>query len=313
MLDTSVFKKLAHNDTGQARGHQGGIVVPKAIAQFFPPLPTTTTVANPTVDATLIADLFVDGRRVDTVETRYQHQTWGGTRPPERRLTDNLGALRNEATKDDILLFTKDLDDNGYIQLHLVRQGTAEYLLLNAKVGSERWGPLDVNNPPVTVEQIFEAEDYIEREAATPPSAFDNERGTIEVSAVRKARDRAFRGKVLEQYDYRCAFTGRKFMSPIGRMVLGLDAAHVIPVSENGSDHPANGLPLTKDLHWAFDRGLIGVNTDRTIFVPASVYSIPGNEFLRDMHGQPIREAKEPKLRVMEEALDWHRRNRLIV
>lgn len=312
MLDTSVFKKLAHNDTGQAAGHQGGIVIPKAISQFFPPLPAVTATGGPTVDSILSADLFVDGQRVDTVQTRYQHQTWGGTRPPERRLTDNLGPLRNVASEDDILLFTKDLDDDGYIQLHLLRKGTPEYAALNAKIGTLRWGPVDPTNPPVTITQIVEAEEYVEEEAAEPPFAFDEERGTTETTTIRKARDRAFRGKVLDQYDNRCAFTGRKFISPVGNMVLGLDAAHVIPVSEKGSDHPANGLPLTKDLHWAFDRGLIGVAPDRTILVPASVRALPGNEFLRDLHGQPIREAHDPNLRVMDEALQWHRLNRLV-
>lgn len=94
--------------------------------------------------------------------------------------------------------------------------------------------------------------------------------------------------------------------------MLGLDAAHVIPVSDNGSDHPANGLALTKDLHWAFDRGLIGVASDRTIEVPCSVRALPGNEFLRDLHRQPIREARDANLHVMEEALAWHRNNRLV-
>lgn len=312
MLDTSVFKKLAHNDTGQARGHQGGIVIPKAIAQFFPPLPAVTASGGPTVDSTLTADLFVDGRRVDTVQTRYQHQTWGGTRSPERRLTDNLGRLRNVAVEGDILLFIKDLDDDGYIQLHLISQGTAEYAALDAKIGSMRWGPLDPENPPVSIEQITDAEGFVESEAAEAPKAFDNDRRTTETTSIRKARDRAFRSKLLDQYDRRCAFTGRKFMSPVGRMVIGLDAAHVIPVSENGSDHPANGIPLTKDLHWAFDRGLIGVAGDRTILVPGAVSAIAGNEFLRDLHGQPIREARQQNLRVMDEALEWHRQNRLL-
>lgn len=312
MLDTSVFKKLAHNDTGQARGHQGGIVIPKAISQFFPPLPAVTAIAGPTVDSFLSAELFVNGRRVDTVQTRYQHQTWGGTRSPERRLTDNLGALRNQAEKDDLLLFTKDLDDDGYIQLHLIKQGTAEYEAINVTIGDERWGPLDPLNPPVSVDQIAEAEEYVAVEAHETPYAFDEDRAMTETTTTRKARDRAFRGKVLDQYDDRCAFTGRKFVSPVGSRVLGLDAAHVIPVSENGSDHPANGLPLTKDLHWAFDRGLIGVANNRTIYVPASVRIIPGNEFLRDLHGQPIREAREPNLRIMPEALEWHQLNRLV-
>jgi putative restriction endonuclease len=312
MLDTSVFKKLAHNDTGKARGHQGGIVIPKAIAQFFPPLPAVIASGAPTVDSILVADLFVDGKRVGTVRTRYQHQTWGGTRPPERRLTDNLGALRNEASENDLLLFTKDLDDDGYIQLHLIRQGTPLYQALTARIGDRRWGPLDPSDPPVTIEQITIANAQISDTASQQPVAFAGDRETIEARTVRKARDRAFRNKILEQYGYRCAFTGRKFVSPLGEMVLGLDAAHVVPVSDNGSDHPANGLALTKDLHWAFDRGLIGVADDRTILVPTSVSTLPGNEFLRHLHGQPIREARDGNLRVMEEALAWHRNNRLV-
>lgn len=312
MFDTSVFKKLAHNDTGQASGHQGGIVIPKEISQFFPPLPAVTASGGPTVDSFLSADLFVDGQRVDTIQTRYQHQTWGGTRSPERRLTDNLSKLRNSAEEDDILLFTKDLDDDGYIQLHLIKRGTAKYAEIDEVIGTKRWGPLDPTNPPVTIGQIAEAEGYINEEAAEPPFAFDANREKTETTTIRKARDRAFRKKLLDQYDYRCALTGRKFISPVGRMVLGLDAAHVIPVSENGSDHPANGLPLTKDLHWAFDRGLIGVAEDRTVLVPPSVRSLEGNEFLSNLHGQPIREARDPSFRTMTEALAWHQLNRLV-
>lgn len=312
MLDTSVYKKLAHNDTGKAAGHQAGIVIPKAISQFFPQLPAAAAPGSPTVDTTLNADLFVDGRRVDSVKTRYQHQTWGGTRPPERRLTDNLGALRNAATEDDIVLFTKDLADDGYIQLHLITQGSAEYAALEARLGPKRWGPLDPSDPPVSIAQMDEADAFIELEAAEPARAFDEERDTTATVTVRRARDRAFRRKVLDQYENRCAFSGRRFASPGPSSVFGLDAAHVVPVSANGSDHPANGLPLTKDLHWAFDRGLIGVGADRRILVPQSVGTIEGNEFLAGLHGETIREAKDPALRVMDEALRWHRDNVLL-
>lgn len=306
MLDTSVYKRLAHNDTGAAAGHQAGIVIPKAIAQFFPPLPAVVATGGPTVDTSLTADLFVDGRRVATVTTRYQHQTWGGTRRAERRLTDNLGALRNEATEDDILLFTKDLADDGYIQLHLVRKGTPEFKHLDANLGPKRWGPVDPDNPPVTTGEIADAEEYVDEQKA---EAFTENRAETESSTKRKARDRAFRKKVLDAYGHACAFTARRFVSPLSSMVVGLDAAHIVPVASNGSDYPGNGLALTKELHWSFDRGLIGVSGDRKIFVPSSVRALPGNEFLRDLHGQPIREGVP---RALDDALEWHRYNRLV-
>lgn len=312
MFDTAVFKVLAHNDTGAAAGHQGGIVIPKDIEEFFPPLPATTDLLNPTVDIRLLADLFVNGRRVDQVETRFQHQTWGGTRSPERRLTDNLGALRNLARKDDIVLFTKDLSDDRYIQVHLVTQGTAEYLKIVQNLNGERWGPLDPKDPPVTRNEIAEAEHYLTEQEHGPATAFDKERTIVETRSVRRARDRAFRRRVLAQYDFSCAFTGRKFLSPPPSVASGVDAAHVVPVADNGSDHPANGLPLTKELHWSFDRGLIGVDAARKVFVPESVRIILGNEFLRDLHGAPIREAAAAGCCVLDEAFAWHRENVLI-
>lgn len=312
MLDNAVFKKLAHNDTGAARGHQGGIVIPKDIAEFFPPLNASPSVTSPTVDARLKAELFVDGRRVASVNTRYQHQTWGGSRPAERRLTDNLGELRNRADKDDIVLFSKDLLDDSFIKIHLIRQGTAEYSKVIDLVGTARWGIVDKNEPPVSIAEITEAEKFIEDVSQLPASAFSTSRSFVEIVTVRKARDRAFRRKVLEQYDYRCAFTGRKFISPFSSSTVGLDAAHVVPVEANGSDHPANGMPLTKELHWAFDRGLIGVGSDRKIFVPHSVSALIGNEFLKGLHGQVIRESVSPSLRVLADAFDWHYRNVLL-
>lgn len=312
MLETAVFKKLAHNDTGLAKGHQGGIVIPKVLSEFFPPLPKVLDPISPTVDVRLKADLFINGERLKTVETRYQHQTWGGKRPAERRLTDNLGAIRNAASENDILLFKRDILDDLYIEIHLITQGTSEYKRLNNQFGVSRWGVVDENNRPVTLTEIRQAEEFVENESLSPNTPFCSDRQTVELVSVRKARDRAFRKKVLELYDFRCAFTGRKFVSPNSHTTLGLDAAHVVPVESNGSDHPANGIPLTKELHWAFDKGLVGVTTSRKIFVPRSVSSLAGNEFLRDLHDMPIREAILPNLRVMEEALHWHRTKILV-
>jgi len=312
ILDTAVFKKLAHNDTGVAAGHQGGIVIPKDIAQFFPPLPLSANESNPTVDTRLTADLFIGNLRVASVLTRYQHQTWGGTRSPERRLTDNLGPLRNVAEADDILIFRKDLSDDGYIRLHLLKRGTAEYDQLAAEIGSKRWGPVDHSNPPVSIDELKTAERYVQDEAGLPGRAFCEERRHVETTTIRRARDRAFRRKVLELYDFKCAFTGRRFVSPISERTVGLDAAHIVPVDSNGSDHPANGIALTKELHWSFDRGLIGVGTNRKLLVPTSVKLLPGNEFLRDLDGTAIREATASSLVALEEAFDWHRQNVLL-
>lgn len=309
MIDEFVFKKLAHNDTGAAKGHQGGIVVPKDLAEFFPPV---TTAVGPTSDVRLRADLYLDGVKVGVADTRYQHQTWGGTRSPERRLTDNLGPLRDNATADDIMLFAKDLSDDNSIQIHLIRKGSSRYEEISKKIGKSRWGVLEPSRSPVSLTELKTAEDDIEREMSGPARAFGNERASHETVTVRKARDRAFRAKVVQQYDGKCSFTGRRFISPMAPHRLGLDAAHVVPVHTDGSDHPANGLLLTKDLHWAFDRGMVGVDAERRIIVPKAVAAMAGNEFLASLSGTEIREAIAPSCQVLDEALDWHRKNVLI-
>lgn len=41
-----------------------------------------------------------------------------------------------------------------------------------------------------------------------------------------------------------------------------LEAAHIVPVAEQGSDDPSNGILLRADLHRLFDNGLMAINPD---------------------------------------------------
>ena len=109
--DYPVFKRLSNNDAGASPGHQGGFVIPKDIEEYFPALHRSITDSNPTVDCLIDAELFVGSRFVGRVTTRYQFQTWGGTRSPERRLTANLGPLRDQAEGGDYVLFERDIEN----------------------------------------------------------------------------------------------------------------------------------------------------------------------------------------------------------
>jgi putative restriction endonuclease len=39
-----------------------------------------------------------------------------------------------------------------------------------------------------------------------------------------------------------------------------LEAAHIIPVDESGTDDPRNGLPLCRNHHYAFDESMFKIN-----------------------------------------------------
>jgi putative restriction endonuclease len=139
-FDNPVFKVLAHNDTGGAVGHQGGVLIPKALESYFPKLSNQVTAANPTVSAYISAELYNGAVHTADVQTRYQYQTWGATRSPERRITSNLGTIRSGAKRDDILLVERSLSQPLHFRLSLLRKGTPAHQAILTKAGGRRWG-----------------------------------------------------------------------------------------------------------------------------------------------------------------------------
>ncbi len=110
---------------------------------------------------------------------------------------------------------------------------------------------------------------------------------------VRKDQGK-FSSKVNIVYEYRCAITG---------LTVCLEAAHIKPVAEGGSDHIGNGILLHKGLHAAFDTFLFTINPDsleiiRPAFMPLNV-RVP-------YHGwhlwSPIKEDHRPS----RDMLIWH-------
>lgn len=91
------------------------------------------------------------------------------------------------------------------------------------------------------------------------------ERPVVERLISRPYRDVAFRRKVREAYDYRCAISGLRLRNGGGRPEV--QAAHIRPVERMGSNSVRNGLALSGTLHWMFDRGLLSVADDLTILV----------------------------------------------
>lgn len=92
------------------------------------------------------------------------------------------------------------------------------------------------------------------------------ERATRLVVAVQ--RDAAFRRQVMSAYGFRCSVSGFGIGElPLGRATRLIDAAHIRPVSHNGSDAISNGLALTPTLHRLFDEGLFTIRTEASDMV----------------------------------------------
>lgn len=158
--------------------------------------------------------------------------------------------------------------------------------------------------PDNLVEQEQHRYDPSRQEVDDDPVPF--ERPVIERLTSRPFRDIAFRRKVREAYDYRCAISGLHLRNGGGRPEV--QAAHIRPVESKGSDSVRNGLALSGTLHWMFDRGLLSVADDWTILVsrnkvPAEVVDrlIVANGRLR----RPTRPSDWPS----QANLRWHREN----
>lgn len=309
-FDEPIFKVLAKNDTGEAPGHQGGFVVPKDLEDFFPLLRNETSFARPTVDAKISADLFDGPDFIDTVETRYQYQTWGGERSPERRVTGNIAQLRNLARGDDILLIQRGVDVEDHYRFTLIRATHPDYRRFMQSFGGSRWGIVSQDLPPVKETSVIEAVEEIAAEADAAFSLFDDEAGEVESRVRRIARSRAFQRVVRMNYADECGFCGEGLRHPDGRSEL--EAAHIVSRAKKGSDDPRNGLLLCRGHHWAFDNGLIGISDMFELIVPAVVAADPRNSGLVGLAGrgvgQPIRQELRPHL----DALAWHREHVLL-
>ncbi|MBL3567901.1 HNH endonuclease [Rhodovulum visakhapatnamense] len=140
---------------------------------------------------------------------------------------------------------------------------------------------------------------------AEPAAAFA--RPVLERLTRRPYRDVAFRRKVRDAYDYRCAMSGLRLRNGGGRPEV--QAAHIRPVERQGSDPVRNGLALSGTLHWMFDRGLVSVAEDgETILVSRN--KVPGDVVARLIRpeGRLIRPA-DPRNLPHPANLRWHREN----
>lgn len=235
------------------------------------------------------------------MHTRYQHQTWGGTRSPERRLTSNLTLLRREAQAGDIVTFERNLEIESYFRISLIKSGTELFKYYSSEISNRRSGAL--LQSPVSNLELRSAAEQIQIVTNSSFSLFSNTIEKTESRGRKIARESAFRKIVLQAYGFACALSDRKIFDPAG--AYGLDAAHIVPLSRHGTNDVRNGIVLSKELHWAFDRGLIGLS-DGKIRVSPKAKSIQQNNYLSLFEDK---EYRLPSLALQQphiDALNWH-------
>ncbi|MGZ9784405.1 HNH endonuclease [Bacillus cereus group sp. BfR-BA-01315] len=112
----------------------------------------------------------------------------------------------------------------------------------------------------------------------------------------------SFRDFTMVAYNGSCAVTGNVIKYS---KFLNLEAAHIKPKSHGGSFLPNNGLALSRDIHWAFDKGFFTLNDDYTLRVHPEIES----DFLKGYNGKQIFIPEEYFFKPSLESIRYHREN----
>ncbi|MEV5121721.1 phosphorothioated DNA-binding restriction endonuclease [Streptomyces decoyicus] len=132
--------------------------------------------------------------------------------------------------------------------------------------------------------------------------------GTRASSGQARVRRRAaeLRRDVLIAYEYRCAFCG--FDGSIGRVPVGLEAAHVQWWAFQGPDDLANCLCLCSLHHKLFDRGVLGLDSGRRITVSREFVgqSAAARHHVLDLTGRALIGPQNGSAPVAPAYVTWH-------
>lgn len=109
-----------------------------------------------------------------------------------------------------------------------------------------------------------------------------------------------FRNFVMNAYEYKCAIT--KKVIRFGNLV-NLEAAHIKPQAHSGTFLPCNGIAMSRDMHFAFDKGFFTIDKNMEVVVHDN---LKGTEFYEEYNGTKIFLPKVQYFRPNENYLQYH-------
>ena len=107
------------------------------------------------------------------------------------------------------------------------------------------------------IDVVMQAPPLVEDDPSNPIDVNREFRKRMALRAERGSEGRQFKQDVSAAYRYKCAFTGQSLPSLSKGYLPGVDAAHIYPWSRKGSNDVTNGISLSKQMHWAFDEGIL--------------------------------------------------------
>jgi putative restriction endonuclease len=163
------------------------------------------------------------------------------------------------------------------------------------------------NNPSIEQQKIFEDiegkilnEDPAEYKAETQKIMEQHNEEEIFL------RGSLFRREIPKIYNNACCISGMRVDSITS--VSMVDACHIIPFSESYDDTIGNGIALCPNLHRAFDRGLIGVDSKYRVMVSDTFKEDKTNYAIKVFEGKSIILPKQKQYYPHPRNFEWHRK-----
>lgn len=120
-------------------------------------------------------------------------------------------------------------------------------------------------------------------------------------------RGSIFKREIPKIYNYTCCISGMKISATSS--VSMVDACHIIPFSHSIDDTINNGIALCPNLHRAFDRGLIAIDSDYKVRVSGIFHEETSNYSIKSFDGQRILLPNDKNFFPFSKNLDWHLKN----
>lgn len=326
--------KVGHQEMGSvtnrgkrpARGRY--FLISKRCLDFFPHL--STVVMNDKIVITIVSMKEEVEERVlctmDYHNQRYADIEYTGKNPrDEVRLYMNnvIDPNKQYFFKDDYAVFEK-FEEDGQVYYSLTRitpDNNDEYLELSALMESKAFGKNKSNlvieydfdfisKPSLTQEDGIvvtkEAKDVIQKESV---ALIESENKMETTETYEEAMGSSFfnsvlfRDLVMNAYGYKCAITGKVIKY---KDLYNLEAAHIKPQAHQGTFLPCNGIAMSRDMHFAFDKGFFTIDDNYVIVVSEF---LKGDWFYEEYNGKKIFVPVEQFYRPNKNYLRHHREN----
>lgn len=120
-------------------------------------------------------------------------------------------------------------------------------------------------------------------------------------------RNNLFKREIPKIYNQTCCMSGLRIDSVIN--ISMIDACHIIPFSESYNDTIRNGIALCPNLHRAFDRGLISIDTNYKIVVSTKFSESNCDYAIKQLNGKKIMLPLQQNYHPSIENIKWHNYN----